>query len=159
MVDSMIYYRTSNTTVSLVSNPINLPTAQKLSFVTPTNILEVVNETYVNNIIDIPVPISDGTRKINKQDNGLNSYSFSISGIFDKPVTDLVTLNLLRTTKQITTDHPYGCIGFYSPNAPQFNIDPIATRGLTIKNTAIGYTGQKKTRYGFSISLSFGGTI
>lgn len=156
MVDSMIYYRTSSTITTSLSS---LPSSQKLIFTTPTNILESISESYTNNIIDIPVPISDGTRKINKQDNGLSSYGFSISGVFDKPSTDLTTLNLLRTTKQVTTDHPYGCIGFYSPNAPQFSIDPITTRGLTIKNTNVGYAGQKKTRYGFTISLSFGGTI
>ena len=57
------------------------------------------------------------------------------------------------------------CIGFYSPNAPQFSIDPNAngttnaTKGLTIQSTRVGFAGQKKKRYGFSVTLSFGGTL
>ena len=165
MVDSILYYRTSSSKQGTTANPADLPTNQKLTFTVPSNVLEVIDEVYTNNIIDIPVPISDGTRKINKQDNGLSSYTFTISGVLENATTDLAILNTLRTTQQVTPEHPFGCIGFYSPNAPQFSIDPNAngatnaTKGLTIQSTRVGFAGQKKKRYGFSVTLSFGGTL
>tara|TARA_R110002051_G_scaffold218643_2_gene282461 strand:+ start:2493 stop:3023 length:531 start_codon:yes stop_codon:yes gene_type:complete len=176
MVDSILFYRDSthkkDGVGSTYYDPTDLPTTGginnggfKLSFTTPTNILEVVDEVYTNNIIDIPVPISDGTRKINKQDNGLSSYIFTINGVFENNLNDLTMLNTLRKMQQVTTEHPFGCLGFYSPNAPQFSIDPNAngstnaTKGLTLKSTRIGFAGQKKKRYGFAVTLSFGGTL
>lgn len=165
MVDSILYYRTASSKQGTTANPSDLPTNQKLTFTVPAHVLEVVDEVYTNNIIDIPVPISDGTRKINKQDNGLSSYTFTISGVLENATTDLATLNTLRTAQQVTPEHPFGCIGFYSPNAPQFSIDPNAngatnaTKGLTIQSTRVGFAGQKKKRYGFSVTLSFGGTL
>ena len=40
----------------------------KLEFIADDNLMEAVQFQYQNNVIDIPVPISDGTRKINKQE-------------------------------------------------------------------------------------------
>ncbi len=65
---------------------------------------------------------------------------------------------------QVDSKHPFGVIGFYSPNAPEFSLDPNATLssnasyGYTIQSLRIGYLGQKTTRYGFTMTLSFGGT-
>ena len=54
---------------------------QVLAFDISDYILESIGESYDNNVIDIPVPTSDGTRKINKQENGLRGRTLTIKGI------------------------------------------------------------------------------
>ena len=51
-----------------------------MEFSHPDNRLISVEWSYTNNILDIPVPVSDGTRKINKQENGLKSWTLILSG-------------------------------------------------------------------------------
>jgi len=78
---------------------------------------------------------------------------------------DIAKLKLMASMLQVEDKHPYGKIGFYSPNAPEFTQDPNATstldatKGYTLTSLRIGYIGQKTTRYGFSITLSLGGTV
>ena len=68
-------------------------------------ILESVAEQYENNVIDIPVPTSDGTRKINKQENGLRSRTLTIKGIFrNKTDSDIEKLERMRQIKLFWTD-------------------------------------------------------
>ena len=150
-------------------NPIDLPSAQKLDFTFPDNVLEGLKEDYKNNIIDIPVPNSEGVRRINKQENGLKSISVTINGMLKNTQTDIQKLKTIRQTPQLDPQHPFGRIGFYSPNATEFSLDPSATivssvdvpatQGYTISGVTIGYTGQSKTRYSFSATLNFGGTM
>ena len=52
--------------------------SQKLEFIADDNLMEAVQFQYQNNVIDIPVPISNGTRKINKQENGLRSIKLIV---------------------------------------------------------------------------------
>ena len=66
---------------------------------------------------------------------------------------------------QLDSRHPFGVIGFYSPNAPEFSLDPNAssatvpaTKGYTIESWDIGYMTPKIKNYDFSVTLSFGGT-
>ena len=83
--------------------------------------------------------------------------------------TDIQKLKTIRQTPQLDPQHPFGRIGFYSPNATEFSLDPSATivssadvpatQGYTISGVTIGYTGQSKTRYSFSATLNFGGTM
>lgn len=170
MASAILYYRDETSTLSQYASPTALLSGkpvQCLEFDLPDNVLEAIVEEYENNIIDIPVPVEDGTRKINKQENGLLSRSITFNGLFKNrsPTVnaDIQRLETLRNIKQIDTKHPFGRIGFYSPNAERFSIDPNATNiskatyGYTIKRTRIGYIGRRPKRYDFSVTLTFGG--
>ena len=180
MANAILFYRTDGSisgesdtrkkaSGSTYYNPTALPSAQKLDFTFPDNVLEGLKEDYKNNIIDIPVPNSEGVRRINKQENGLQSISLSINGMLKNTQTDIQKLKTIRQTPQLDVQHPFGRIGFYSPNATEFSLDPSATvsgstnvpatQGYTIGDVEIGYAGQKKTRYTFSATLSFGGIV
>lgn len=174
MPTALIYYRDPDnntlsddagaTTPELLAT--NFPD-QVLSFTFSDNVLEGMNFSYVNNITDLPAPLSDGTRRINKQENGLSSVILSINGVFSNPKTlnsDIAKLKLIASRVNLDEKHIYGNVGFYSPNASEFNLDPNATTGskatigFTVTSFKIGYVGQENTRYGFSVVLSFGGT-
>jgi hypothetical protein len=138
--------------------------------------VEALQFTYRNNVLDIPVPISDGTRKINKQENGLREIKMILKGRFKKPLSDagdptndaeIAKLILFAKTLQVNTVYPYGIIGFYSPNAPEFSLDPDATtspsntpatKGYTIESWDLGFMTPRVMSYDFSVTLSFGGT-
>ncbi len=166
MANAILFYRQDgqiNTSLN------DLPDFQKLEFEFPDNILEGIQEEWQNNVIDLPVPISDGTRRINKQENGLMQRLLTINGVFKNPDinSDILKLYDIRSRLQVTEDFPFGVVGFESPNADRFNLDPAdvvdandnSRQGYTVKTTTIGFVGQKKTRYGFQITLSFGGTF
>jgi hypothetical protein len=179
MPDAILYYRTTSTFKGASSsatywNPDDLPSNQKLVFSFSDNMLEGIDFQYQNNVLDISAPNADGTRRINKQDNGLKMCSLTINGVFKIPIssnlpaldTDIYALKTMASMSQVDTYHPFGKIGFYSPNAPEFSLDPnaqssstVATRGFTLSSLRIGYIGQKTTRYGFSVTLNFGGTF
>ena len=147
----------------------SFPSAQKLDFTFPDNVLEGLSEQYSNNIINIPVPNSEGVRRVNKQENGLRSLSITINGVLKNTQSDIQKLKTIRQTPQLDLQHPYGRIGFYSPNATEFSLDPSATivsgadvpatQGYTISDVTIGYIGQKKTRYSFQLKMDFGGIV
>ena len=106
------------------------------------------------------------TRRINKQENGLTQKTITINGIFKNPDIDddVKKLEIIRGTLQVTDQFPFGVVGFDSPNAERFSLDPEdgnspSEQGFTVKQTTIGFVGQKKTRYAFQITLSFGGTV
>ena len=180
MASAILFYRTDGSisgesdtrkkaSGSTYYDPADLPSAQKLEFTFPDNVLEGLKENYSNNIMDIPVPNSEGVRRINKQENGLKSISVTINGMLKNTQTDIQKLKTIRQTPQLDPQHPFGRIGFYSPNATEFSLDPSATivssvdvpatQGYTISGVTIGYTGQSKTRYSFSATLNFGGTM
>ena len=59
MADAILFYRQDGQ----VGVPIaSLPSFQKLEFTFPDNVLEGIQEEWQNNVIDLPVPISDGTK-------------------------------------------------------------------------------------------------
>ena len=180
MASAILFYRTDGeisgetdtrkkASGSTYYDPADLPSAQILTFTFPDNVLEGVSEDYSNNIINIPVPNSEGVRRINKQENGLKSITLKIGGLLKNTQTDIQKLKTIRQTPQLDPQHPFGRIGFYSPNATEFSLDPSATivssvdvpatQGYTISGVTIGYTGQSKTRYSFSATLNFGGTM
>ena len=180
MASAILFYRTDGelsgesdtrrkASGSTYYDPADLPSAQKLEFTFPDNVLEGLTETYTNYIINIPVPNSEGVRRINKQENGLKSVSVSVKGLLKNTQTDIQKLKTIRQTPQLDLQHPYGRIGFYSPNATEFSLDPSATvsgstnvpatQGYTISDVTIGYAGQTKTRYSFQLTLNFGGII
>ena len=69
MANALLFFRTPSNTKVLVPDPQNLPGFQKLEFIFPADIMEGVNETYNNNIKQLPIPNQDGTRKLNIQEN------------------------------------------------------------------------------------------
>lgn len=188
MANAILYYRTPTT----LSNTTNATTpsallanfnSQCLEFTFSDNLLESIQSTYTNNVVDYPVPNSSGTRKINKQDNGVKSLSLIIKGRFKKPLnasgvpiidTEINKLIAISKILQVGVDHPFGVVGFYSPNAPQFSLDPNATsdntgspqsgtvtpatKGYTISSWDLGYASPNITAYDFSVTLSYGGT-
>ena len=139
MASAILFYRTDGdisgesdtrkkASGSTYYNPSSLPSAQKLDFTFPDNVLEGLSEQYSNNIINIPVPNSEGVRRINKQENGLRSLSITINGVLKNTQSDIQKLKTIRQTPQLDLQHPYGRIGFYSPNATEFSLDPSVTR-------------------------------
>lgn len=144
---------------------------QVLEFDFPDNVLEGINFNYQNNITSIPAPNSEGIKRINKVENGLKSLTLVINGVFRNNKTinaDIAILKDMATRSQVDLKHVAGIIGFFSPNAPEFNLDPNATTGAlpigkatigyTLESFKIGFIGQENTRYDFQVMLSFGGT-
>ena len=105
MVDATLFYRKNGQHGNISS----LPSNQKLVFTFPDNVLEGIQDVYQNNIIDLPVPISDGTRRINKQENGLTQKTITINGIFKNPDIDddVKKLEIIRGTLQVTDEFPF----------------------------------------------------
>jgi len=161
MSNALLFFRTPSSDQGTTPDPQNLDSLQKLEFIFPADIMEGVNETYNNNIKQLPIPNQDGTRKLNIQENGLQGYTFTINGVFEKGGTTLgiTRLKAFRIRKQVDTKHLFGVFGIAIDNAPEFNLDPNATLGLHIQTTTVGYAGQRFTRYDFSVTLGFGGTV
>ncbi|MBF85124.1 MAG: hypothetical protein CL489_11745 [Acidobacteria bacterium] len=179
MANAILYYRDGETGDGYtdVGDLASIDDSQKLEFIADDNLMEQLEVHYTNNVIDLPVPIADGTRKINKQENGLRSIKLIVRGRFRKPHgagtnttivdTDIAKLIAMSKKLQVNTAYPYGIIGFYSPNAPEFSLDPNATsvgatdtpatKGYTIESWNLGYVGSKVKSYDFSVNLSFGG--
>lgn len=176
MPTALLYFRTDGThpvyTASTTSDAVSVSQLlsiypdQVLEFDFPENILEGMRLNYDNNVISIPAPNSEGVKLINKQENGLRGIELTINGVFKNPKTlstDIAKLKNMATMSQIDSKHIYGIVGFYSPNAPEFSLDPNATvatnatKGYTLSSFTIGYAGQQVTRYDFRVTLSFGG--
>ena len=160
MANALIYYRTPASSAIITPDPQNLPSGQKIEFIFPDDILEGISEDYKNNIKQIPIANQDGVRKLNLQENGLLDEGFKIYGIFKKEIgSEYSRLKSFRKIKTVDTTHLYGVFGIEIDNAPDFNVDPDSTKGLFIDSTHVGYTGQKNTRYDFSVDFGWGGTI
>jgi hypothetical protein len=187
MADAFIYYRLKsnntnqgasgypdpnnstsdrNTFVSnMESNHSVAPNTQILKFTLPDELLESVAMDYENNIKDAPVSEPDGTRRINKQDNGLNFIRYTFRGRFKDNATDIITLTNMAKKLQVesTTDSGalgFGIFGFFTDNTTikPFNVDPISTKGLTLKSFNISRDGKQPKNFDFTIVMTFGGT-
>lgn len=174
MPTALLYFRDTNSLRDDVgaATPIDLLAnfePQVLEFDFPENVLEGLSFDYANNVIDIPAPNSEGKRRINKQENGLRGVTLTINGVFRNPKPQILSADIAKLKKmaalpQIDNDNIFGVVGFFSPNALEFSLDPDAsnatkgTIGYTIQSFRIGYVGQKTTRYDFQVILSFGGT-
>jgi len=160
MANAILFYRTPTSDQGTTADPQNLPAAQILEFTFPDDIMEGVNENYKNNIRQIPIPNQDGIRKINIQENGLEIFTLTVNGVFKKDSgVGIARLKAMRVRKQIDTTHIFGAFGIEIDNAPEFNLDPDGTKGFHIINTTVGYAGVRTTRYDFSVTLGFGGTV
>jgi|TARA_R110000851_G_C13047050_1_gene562693 hypothetical protein len=188
MADAFIYYRlksnnTDATNTSLYPDPngsssarntfvTNMetnhntaPNAQILKFTLPDELLESVSMHYENNIKDSPVSDPSGTRRINKQDNGLNYVRYTFRGRFKDNATDITTLTNMAKKLQVesTTNAGslgFGIFGFFTDNTTisPFNLDPTLLRGLTIQSITIDRNGAKPKNFDFIIVMTFGGT-
>jgi hypothetical protein len=182
MADAFIYYRLeSNNTDTDVGNPLypnpnsdrntfvtnmesNFP-AQILRFTLPEELLESVSMSYENNIKDSPTSEPDGTRRMNKQDNGLMGIKYVFRGRFKDASSDITTLiNMARLLQVESTTDPdalgFGKFGFFTDNTTlkPFNLDPNSTKGLTIRSFSINRSGQTPKNFDFEILMTFGGT-
>ena len=108
----------------------------------------------------------------------MKSITITINGRFKKPSSgldsDIAILRTMATRSNLDTSHPFGNVGLYSPNAPEFSLDPNATssnagspqsgtvtpatKGLTLDSFSIGYNTPQVKAYGFRATLKFGGT-
>ena len=172
MADAVLYYRNGYDDAPDQKTIAQLSAGQKVIFTFPDNTLETLQFSYVNNVVDIPVPVSDGTRKINKQENGLRSIQLVINGRIKKPsaqnslTTNVTNLINMSKRQQVDAVYPYGNVGIYAPSSPEFSLDPNAsaspdvpaTKGYTITSWDLGYTNPKVRSYDFRVVLSFGGT-
>jgi hypothetical protein len=186
MADAFIYYRlksnntdvtatypdpntstsTRNTFVTnMEANHNTAPNTQILRFTLPTEILEGVTMVYENNIKDSPVSEPDGVRRINKQDNGLSSITYTFNGLFKDNATDITTLTNMAKRLQVESSTTTGSLGFGifgfftdSTSIQPFNIDPTTLRGLTLNSFTINRTSQSPKSFDFSIKMTFGGT-
>ena len=170
MSNSILYYRTDTTTNTDYSDPTTLPDLQRLNFDEKNVRLEKISRPYQNNITETPVVTSDGTRKINLQDNGVitNVYQLRCSFRMDTSAgsTAYTRLNSFMKRSQITMKYPYGIIGLYVPNmASPFSINPNATTSTTatlgscIKDVDFEWDVREiKTLY-VVITLKTGGTL
>ncbi len=183
MADAFIYYRLDSnlTTVGATyPNPnLNQPTdrntlvtnletnfpAQILKFTIPDELIENIQWVYENNIKDAPTSQPNGTRRINKQDNGVMGIRWNFRGRFRDNASDITTLIDMATRLQVeSTTAPnalgFGIFGFFTDNTTlkPFNIDPDSTKGLTIKNITISRSGNIPKNFDFDLLMTFGGT-
>ena len=191
MADAFIYYRlksnnTDNTATTpndgypdpngsttarntfvtnMEANHNTAPNAQILKFTLPDELLESVSMNYENNIKDSPVSDPSGTRRINKQDNGLNYVRYTFRGRFKDNASDITTLTNMAKRLQVesTTNAGslgFGVFGFFTDNTSikPFNLDPTVNRGLTIQGITIDRNGAKPKNFDFTIVMTFGGT-
>ena len=167
MVNAVLFYRTDSTLTDSVDTLITNNPTQCLEYDAPDNILEALNESYSNRINQQVSVNSEGNRQIFIRDDGLASRTITIGGVVRKLSTDIDKLKKFRIIQQTTTNLVHGIFGLRIGNAEFFEIDPqkdvtscgstTIGRGLMIKDMKIGYAGNQKVRYDFSITLSFGG--
>jgi hypothetical protein len=173
MATSLLYYRlaSTNTTKQDIPLPENLPSDQLLEFTQPNKMLAGIAETY-QNIITQQVSVNElGIRRMFLRDDGMKHRSFTIEGRLDKTPVNVGVNKLIDFRIRLqreNTAHPHGIIGFKSGNASNFDVDPdaltantpsgVATKGLMIGDTSIGYSGRIVKRLIFRMTLIYGGT-
>ena len=167
MADALLFYRTEATNKTITtpinySNPNNLPSAQKLLFTFPEELLESVNFLHENNIKDAPVSNPAGVRKSNKQDNGLQGVTLTFKGRFKDASTDIDKIKEFASILQVEGQyHQFGIFGFKASNtiSTPFNYDPDQTFGFSIKRLSIGRQGNKPKNFDFEVVLTIGGIL
>ena len=184
MADAFIYYRTkANNTHNLdpdfpnpndgtserdelVTNLEALDGGQQiLKFTIPDEIVQTISMTYENNIKDAPVSNPDGVRRINKQDNGINSIRWIFRGRFRDKATDIRTLINMAVLLQVepTTEADslqFGKFGFFTDSTilQPFNLDPDNSIGLTIKGFGLNRDAIMPKNFDFDVTMTLGGT-
>jgi len=163
MVNAVLFYRTESTLTSSVATLLSSNATQCLEYDAPDNILEGISESYSNRINEQVSVNSEGERQIFIRDDGMAGRTITLQGVIRKASTDIPKLKSFRILEQTTSSLVHGRFGFKIGNADYFQVDPVADsgsnigRGLMIKDMKIGYDGSRKIRYGFSVTLAFGG--
>ena len=157
-----IYFRDIASTSVITPDPSNLPISQILEFPSDGNtIVEVVDNTYQNNVSIDPATNPDGTKKVNLQDNGRLEDIVVISGKINS--SDVTFINKLKSfSRKLEIEpsfHKFGIFGFAYPNAPSFELDPDSTVGYFIDKLQLSIRGQAKSQVPFNLTLKSGGTL
>lgn len=163
----MLYYRTpstpnTNPTYATPANMLANAPSQCIVFKRPKSSLDSISTNYKNNINYYGGISNDGSRIINIQDNGIDNYTLTLNGIFtvDQGSTDLSKLAFVFA-EQLQTDnvHTKGNVGFYSPNASFFSVDPSGGNGAvgySIKELNVNRATKIPNLYSFSLILGLG---
>lgn len=157
-----LYFRDFATRVAVIADPSNLPAAQILQFdSTGTNIIELVDNKYQNNVSVDPATNPDGTKKTFLQDNGRLEDIVTITGKLLN--TDSTFINKFRSFSrklQIEASfHKFGIFGFAYPITDVFDQDPTDEVGYFIDKLQITTAGQKQAIVSFVLTLKTGGVL
>lgn len=157
-----LYFRTITTTVAITPDPSDLPAAQILQFdSTGTNIVELVDNPYQNNVSVDPSTNPDGTKKVFLQDNGRLEDIVTVTGKLLN--TDTTFINKFKTfSRKLQIEaafHKFGIFGFAYPVTDSFDQDPTAELGYFIDKLQLTTAGQKKAVVTFVLTLKTGGTL
>lgn len=160
--DPALYFRTIDSKSEDKNDPATLLPSQILKFPSNSNIIiEVVDNTYQNNVSIDPSTNPDGTKKVNLQDNGRLEDIVIISGKIES--SNVAFINKLKTfSRKLQIEpsyHKFGIFGFAYPNASSFDLDPDNTVGYFIDKIQLTVRGQSKAQVPFVITLKTGGTL
>jgi hypothetical protein len=182
MADAFIYYRLesngTDNSQALYPAPTNLTNRntlvdnlvanwpeQILLFTIPEELVQSIGMTYENNIKDAPVSNPDGVRRINKQDNGINSIKWKFMGRFTDKAEDIKTLVNMAVLLQVEPTAEanalqFGKFGFYTNSTilRPFNLDPDNSIGLTIGGFGLNRDSIAPTTFDFDVNMTLGGT-
>jgi len=157
-----LYFRTVTTTAVITPDPANLPAAQILQFdSTGTNIVELVDNPYQNNVSIDPATNPDGTKKTFLQDNGRLEDIVIVTGkMLNTDTTFINKFKSFSRKKQIEPIyHKFGIFGLAYPVTPSFEQDPTNTVGYFIDKFQRTTKGQDKGVVSFILTLKTGGTL
>jgi len=156
-----LYFRTITTTAAITPDPSNLPPAQILQFDSTDNIVEIVDNTYQNNVSVDPATNPDGAKKTFLQDNGRLEDIVIVSGKLLN--TDTAFINKLKSfSRKLQIEpafHRLGIFGLAYPVTDSFDLDPTDEVGYFIDKLQITTAGQKKSIVAFILTLKTGGTL
>ena len=157
-----LYFRTNATRVSVIPDPSNLPAAQILEFVsTGDNIVELVDDTYQNNVSVDPATNPDGAKKAFLQDNGRLEDIVVVTGKLLN--TDTTFINKFKSFSRLlqieAAFHKFGIFGLAYPVTPSFDQDPTDELGYFIDKLQLTTRGQAKNEVAFTLTLKTGGTL
>jgi len=156
-----LYFRTNATRVSITPDPSNLPGDQILQFDSDSNIVELVDNAYQNNVSIDPATNPDGSKKTFLQDNGRLEDIVTVTGKLLN--TDSVFINKLRSFSRMlqieAIFHKFGIFGFAYPVTNIFDLDSTDEVGYFIDKLQLTTAGQKKNFVAFILTLKTGGTL
>lgn len=156
-----LFFRTSITTTAIVSDPANLPANQILQFDSKNNIVELVNNSYQNNVSVDPATNPTGSKTTFLQDNGRLEDIVLVTGkLLNTSTTFITKFRTFSRKLQIEPSfHKFGIFGFAYPVTTVFDQDPTANVGYFIDKLQLTTAGQKKSLVEFILTLKTGGTL
>lgn len=158
MANAILYFRTAATLVTPIDS---LPSAQRLEFTPPDDLVAGINESQDNNIVRKIPPVPSGRRLI-QTDEGFKSWILTLSGnyIIESNVESADKLFDFMNIPQGITELPFGVFGISYPNGPDYlNKDCTSTQGFMIMNRGGKHVGITKEIFDFSVTVSYGGDI